>query len=201
MPDDLKTFIGVFAAIKFSKTPKKLPRNYRHMAEVVAANTGLVRGGEGGVGPGYDNFKLRIIVHYFSSRLSSVEVNLDASEFPSLSEDIMDEFGNTFRSFFIACDAQDLLAAGFHFQPVIFFKLILLNILKISFFFFLRLEAILTQINQQLFTMNRSYYCHTPKRKKNMYINVMLSRRRTTIMVTVSWKTRNPLSFIASRMS
>ena len=78
-------------------------------------------------------------MHYFRSRLSSVEVNLDASEFPSLSEDIMwknsakmlgiaddaginaimDEFGNTFRSFFIACDPQDLLAAGF--QPVIFF--------------------------------------------------------------------------------
>ena len=31
---------------------------------------------------------------------------------------MMDEFGMTFRSFCIACDAQDLLPAEFHFQPV-----------------------------------------------------------------------------------
>jgi hypothetical protein len=48
-----------------------------------------------------------------------------------------DEFGNTFRSFFIACDVQDLLAAGYYSQKVRIDHNILFYEIRIYYFYLL----------------------------------------------------------------
>ena len=101
-------------------------------------NAGLVRGGGGG--PGYGNFKLRKVYYASSSRAGyyiiwnfiwtradfhisrNIEWNDSAKMLgtadPTGTYTRMDEFGNTFRSFFVTCDAQDLQAAGFQLKTV-----------------------------------------------------------------------------------
>jgi hypothetical protein len=111
----------------------------------MVAETVAVSGVGAGVGPGYGGmqpgrvyFKMRKV--YFassnktyicwSSMWTRMDLKLkDRIEFDNSvkvlgladkagSYAMEDEFGNTFRSFFIACDVQDLLAAGYYSQKV-----------------------------------------------------------------------------------
>jgi hypothetical protein len=117
---------------------KKFVKDFRFVVMEVVAVSGVGPGDYGGMQPGRVYFKMRKV--YFessnktyicwSSMWTRMDLKLkDRIEFDNAvkvlgvadnagSYTMKDEFGNTFRSFFIACDFQDLWAAAVYFQQV-----------------------------------------------------------------------------------